>query len=204
MKSDRKQQILNTAIELFNQKGFSSISIRDISNELNISPGSLTYYFKKKKDIVLEINNQMMSEFLMHVNFDISDFRELDNKIEVWCNLQRKYMFVFCDFIVLTQTYPELQKLNRLLFDKYKKQLNLLLDYYISKELVKPEPIKGIYENLAEILNILLPLTISINRIIYREDYNTSKIKDLVWGLLIPIFTEKGLEEYKALKNYKL
>lgn len=42
-----RDKILETAIELFNKKGYAYVTLRDISDALNISPGNLTYYFKK-------------------------------------------------------------------------------------------------------------------------------------------------------------
>jgi len=203
MKISRREEILNTAIDLFNKNGFSSISIRDISDALKISPGNLTYHFKKKKDIVLELNNKMMNEFLENANFNISNFKELDARIENWCNLQRKYMFVFCDLIVLTQTYPELKELHRFLFDKYNKEIEDLLKRFVAMELLKVEGVESSYKSIANILNILLSLTISINHIIYREEYSTKEIKKLIWSVLIPSFTEKGIKEYQVIKYNK-
>ncbi len=201
MKISRREEILNTAIDLFNKNGFSSISIRDISDALKISPGNLTYHFKKKKDIVLELNNKMMNEFLENANFNISNFKELDERIENWCKLQRKYMFVFCDLIVLTQTYPELKELHRFLFDKYNKEIEDLLKRFVAMELLKVEGVESSYKSIANILNILLSLTISINHIIYREEYSTKEIKKLIWSVLIPSFTEKGIKEYQVIKD---
>lgn len=50
--SDRYQEILNTALDLFNRHGYENVTMRMISNALGISPGNLTYYFPKKIDIL--------------------------------------------------------------------------------------------------------------------------------------------------------
>ncbi|MCX5997246.1 MAG: TetR/AcrR family transcriptional regulator [Chloroflexi bacterium] len=45
-------QIVQTAAELFHQKGYASTTTRDIANACNISPGHLYYYIKSKDDFV--------------------------------------------------------------------------------------------------------------------------------------------------------
>lgn len=53
---DTKQQILVVARTLFNKKGYHRVKMRDISNELGISVGNLTYHFKKKQDLLEAIH----------------------------------------------------------------------------------------------------------------------------------------------------
>jgi AcrR family transcriptional regulator len=45
-------EIVQTAAELFYQKGYSSTTTRDIGNACNISPGHLYYYIKSKEDFI--------------------------------------------------------------------------------------------------------------------------------------------------------
>ncbi|MBR5416805.1 MAG: TetR/AcrR family transcriptional regulator [Clostridiales bacterium] len=46
-----KERILNTALEMFSEKGYSAVSMRDISGAVGIRASSLYYYFKGKQDI---------------------------------------------------------------------------------------------------------------------------------------------------------
>lgn len=46
-----KKQILETARNLFNEKGYTKTTMRDISNAMNMTVGNLTYHFKKKHDL---------------------------------------------------------------------------------------------------------------------------------------------------------
>jgi len=50
-KQDTKQLILDTALELFSQRGYSSVSIRDISGKIGIKESTIYYHFKNKQDI---------------------------------------------------------------------------------------------------------------------------------------------------------
>ena len=51
----RKEQILNKALELINEKGFVHVGVREIARELKISPGNLSYHFGKKEDVLMAL-----------------------------------------------------------------------------------------------------------------------------------------------------
>jgi AcrR family transcriptional regulator len=44
--------ILRKALLLFNEQGYMEVGMRQIARELDISPGNLTYHFKKKEEIL--------------------------------------------------------------------------------------------------------------------------------------------------------
>lgn len=50
--SNRREEILNIAQDLFNKYGYEKVTMREIAEALAISPGNLTYYFPKKIDIL--------------------------------------------------------------------------------------------------------------------------------------------------------
>lgn len=55
----RKQEILDTAMVLFSQKGYDSTSIADIAKAMNVVPGLCYRYFTSKQDIF----NQAVKEY---------------------------------------------------------------------------------------------------------------------------------------------
>ncbi len=55
--ADTKQKIMDVSLELFSQKGFSAVSIRDICARVGIKESSIYYHFKNKQaifDVLLE------------------------------------------------------------------------------------------------------------------------------------------------------
>lgn len=52
--SNRKQELINTAAQLFKQKGFASTSMRDLAAEIGMEAASL-YHHIKSKDELLEV-----------------------------------------------------------------------------------------------------------------------------------------------------
>ncbi len=52
---DTKQKILDVSLDLFSQKGFSAVSIRDICAQVMIKESSVYYHFKNKQAIFDEL-----------------------------------------------------------------------------------------------------------------------------------------------------
>ncbi len=50
-----KQRILNVALDLFSQNGFSAVSVRDICKVVDIKESSVYYHFKNKQSIFDEL-----------------------------------------------------------------------------------------------------------------------------------------------------
>jgi len=54
-KANLREAILCAAEVLFSTNGFNAVSIRDIAHEAGANPGSVTYHFKSKDGLLLEI-----------------------------------------------------------------------------------------------------------------------------------------------------
>ncbi|MGL4606409.1 MAG: TetR/AcrR family transcriptional regulator [Eubacteriaceae bacterium] len=52
-----KQNIINTARELFYEHGYNKTGIQDIADRANVKLGTITYYYKKKDDMIADIYN---------------------------------------------------------------------------------------------------------------------------------------------------
>ena len=54
-KPNMREAILAAAEELFSTNGFNAVSVRDIAQAAGANPGSVTYHFKTKDGLLLEI-----------------------------------------------------------------------------------------------------------------------------------------------------
>jgi AcrR family transcriptional regulator len=52
---DRRDQIIDAAMRVFAQKGFTRATNKDIAREAGITPGLIYYYFENKKDLLKAI-----------------------------------------------------------------------------------------------------------------------------------------------------
>lgn len=61
-KSERKQELLNIAYDMFLTKGYDNTSVDDIINKASIAKGTYYYYFASKEETLEEVINMMVNE----------------------------------------------------------------------------------------------------------------------------------------------
>jgi AcrR family transcriptional regulator len=114
-KADRtRNRIIETAIELFNEKGTKGVTTNHIAAALGISPGNLYYHFRNKEEIIRAIFARMHEAGL-------DDYREINaeqgpgNAVsmeETFLMIQRfnwRYRFFKRELAALVQSDPELK-----------------------------------------------------------------------------------------------
>lgn len=52
---ERKRELLDTAMRLFVERGYSSVSMRDIAREADVTPGLAYHYFESKDSLFAEV-----------------------------------------------------------------------------------------------------------------------------------------------------
>jgi AcrR family transcriptional regulator len=58
-RSERRDEFLDTAVELFNEKGYYNTSVDDIVDRMGVAKGLFYYYFKTKEELVEAIVNRL-------------------------------------------------------------------------------------------------------------------------------------------------
>ena len=62
-KSEMRKLVLQTALNLFIEKGYENVSLRKIANVIDYSPSTIYLYYKDKDEILFELHNQGFAEF---------------------------------------------------------------------------------------------------------------------------------------------
>jgi AcrR family transcriptional regulator len=70
IRQEKKQLIMNTALELFANKGYENTSVKDITKAAGIAKGLLYNYFQSKEELLETILNQGIDDLLS--NFDLN------------------------------------------------------------------------------------------------------------------------------------
>jgi AcrR family transcriptional regulator len=84
---DRKTEIITIAAQLFKEKGYSAVTMRDIAQVMNIKAASLYNHIKSKQEIlvliIIEIAEEFTSTILQIVNSDESTNQKLEKVIQL-------------------------------------------------------------------------------------------------------------------------
>lgn len=186
-----KTRIIEKAIELFNEHGYENVSMRDLANSLNISPGNLTYHFKKKTDILYEIIQILIKEHERRQftpEITLSEFNAILLSIS---EHQRKYVFYYRNFVELKKKYSRIAKMQADFKAEFIALIKDALRYFVMNGWLKEECNEDMYENLS-----IAILSITTFWIQFNMDKDMTCV---VWSILLPNLTEKGQNEYKKI-----
>jgi AcrR family transcriptional regulator len=89
---DREELILEAAVEVFHDKGFSDASVDDVANAVGILKGSLYYYIDSKEDLLERVLDAVHREVeeLIAEKLEHADGKPLD-KIAAYIRAQVEY-----------------------------------------------------------------------------------------------------------------
>lgn len=132
--SATKQNIIESAIKLFNEKGYYETNIKDIAKEANIVHSSIYYYFKNKENIALEILDDILEKI---ENAALEIYKEKNNLLLNWMvgyilyfkyiALNKATQAAYYDIIQYSNYDKEnLDRLKNTFFDK----IQLLFNHY--------------------------------------------------------------------------
>lgn len=192
-----KDRIIKHSIAKFNKSGYGAVSLFELAQSLGISRGNLTYHFKDKEALLKAILNEMWEKIEAQriKSRMLPSFENLNNEVKLYFKFQKKYAFIFMDSQVLKLPFinKEFKEMSRQTILDNKAAIA----FAIQLGNMKPEPFPGIYNNIA-IMTWLLSFYWQAQSIVRGNTKETDGEK-IIWSLLIPHFTEKGI---KSFKNY--
>lgn len=87
-----KRKILKTALELFNEKGFSNVTVDEIIKKTSTSKGVFYYYFKSKHDIFLEKFKEIDDFYFEELIPKMDQLESVEQKLKWFFSIQMDYM----------------------------------------------------------------------------------------------------------------
>lgn len=196
-----KQNILDSALKLFNEKGIVNVRLQHIADEAFVSVGNLAYHYHNKEAILLALyealtkkQKELLAEYRIVPLFD-----NIDRLIQHTYHLQQEYVFFYMDTLEVVRAYPSVGQAHRQHIASQVFQLKTILDFNVSRGALMPEPREGIFEKLA--LQIWMTMDFWLNQQAVRENTKPDKqaYREAVWILLMPYFTDMGKLEYEQM-----
>jgi AcrR family transcriptional regulator len=140
-KKTTKEKIFDASVDLFSQKGFNAVTVREIAGQAGIREGSIYNHYKNKEAILDAIIDYFKSEFTQSSLSEEESADLMDQGPEVFFEVGAK---MFMDRINTTQ----MEKIYRLVcIETYR---NEKIREFFKKELLK-EPLAG-WENIFSIM----------------------------------------------------
>jgi AcrR family transcriptional regulator len=205
--SKKKEEILNVALKLFNERGIDEVKTRDIAKTLGISLGNLTYHFPTKSDIVyalfLDWGNKVEEALSKNSgNPEASTLINYYYSVKIIFTVQLEYKFlVHKRYGEIATAFPVAHQFARdflkIRFDSW-EQLNVQL---VSEKLAKKELIEESHAH-SHVINMLALYWHQEFLIYYPELTDQQKIQkalNIFFQSYKPYLTKEGLDELEPL-----
>ncbi len=194
--SSTKQKIIQQAKKLFNQNGFSAISLFELAQKLDMSRGNLAYHFKDKDILLRAIADEMWHkiESARAKSRKLPSFENLHDEVQLYYRFQKEYAFIFLDTHVLN--HPIIKKHFRKMTEQTIEDFKAGIAFSIKLGNMKEEPVAGMYHNIAFITWMISFYWLSQQ--IIRGEKTGEDGEKMIWSILVPHFTEKGIHSFKG------
>lgn len=196
MKEDIKNRIIKEATNRFNKEGFGAVSLHELAKEIGMSRGNLAYHFKDKEALLKAIADQMWHKLETERNKSrqLPSFQNLHNEVQLYYRFQKEYAFIFLDTHVLK--HEVLKQKFREMTDITIQDNKAAIAFSIRLGNMRSEPVPGMYHNLAFISWMMAFFWLAQQ--IIRGEKTGEDGEKMIWSILIPHFTEKGLVSFKG------
>ncbi len=196
-----KDNIIQSAIELFNQYGVPNVRLQMIADQTGISIGNLAYHFKNKEAIVKATFDQLTEELkLILAQFRQSqNLLDFDMQLDGFYRFNKQNPFFFIDLIDVLRNYPDISPCDLQCIEKILLQIHNRLLFDARKGLLIKEPVKGFYKQLAHAIWMQIVFFSAQKTLLNDSESSVAQFKRAIWSLIIPFFTEQGRSQYKLL-----
>lgn len=139
-KENTRNKILKNALKLFNNEGAFKITTNHIIADIEISPGTLYYYFGNKEEIIRahfeEITQKLDLLYSQKEGFSLSVFiSDLEKLFEVFY----EYRYIYLNIVPLFKKDPVLAKSYQANFGKKRELLELYMGGFIENNLIRED-----------------------------------------------------------------
>ena len=131
-KEERRNEIIETAGKLFEEKGYEQTQVQDIVNEIGVAKGLFYYYFKSKDEVMEELADRYADAIIDDVNKlidkDISTFDKINRIFQIFIDSAEKKFGIFMGILNVKNGITH----ERIFFNVGKKMVPLVTELILS------------------------------------------------------------------------
>lgn len=206
--SKTKERILEKALELLNEQGVAQVSIRSIGDQLNMSPGNLSYHYANVDVIVEALYFRLVEELdaLISRSMQLASTQGIDlpftyHSIERTFAIFQRYKFLMLDFADIMRRHEQLKQHFRELAKVRQSQFLPLIAALQVGGWVEAERYPGQFKDWIEQVSLIGDYWMASAEIMLDGDAELKRkhYVRLFFATLAPHLTARGLEVYHQL-----
>lgn len=199
---DTRKNILLISRTLFNEQGYSNVTIRMIALNLKISSGNLNYHFKKREDILEALYFEMVEEFderIKHLEKREITLKTVIEDINSSLTRMLDYRFFWTDLYNLLRLNKKIKSHFELAYKNRFKGYLYLFEILKNKEVMKDFDFQVESEHLIDRM-IGFSNTWLYNSFLYEKKITKKTVElqsEMLLFMLYPYLTEFGKNEFQ-------
>ncbi len=196
----KKKLIIEGAKTLFNEKGYSQVTIRMIALKLEMSSGNLNYHYQKREDIFEALYFEMVAAFderlakLEDVEVSIPQIRQ---DIEQSMHRMIDYKFFWTDLYNLLSVSDHVKTHFQAVYKSRIDGCLLLFEKLEKQGLMRGSSFKLEYHFLAEQIVNYGNTWLYASNLYANKNENIAKVANTLLSFFYPYLTPKGQLEFK-------
>lgn len=199
-----RDKILVTALQLFNEKGISEVSSKNIAEAMGISYGNLCYHFPKKDDIVLQLYLNMQEELdaqFRNIREEVVNLEFMLSRLKLLFEEIYRYKFIYLGITKVMRHFDDIKQHARQQFDQRWEILDTLADFLVKNGYMKPFKNNRQKKLLIHSMLMVTNSWISDAELFFkgRESEKVEYYMQLFFNLVLPTLTAKGREGFKKV-----
>ena len=196
MKRNTRQEIMDTAKKLFGERGYNAVSVGEIAKALGISKGNLTYYFKKKEEIMEAILDEATPVFPEKAPETVEEW---DGFFLHTQQVREENAFYFWNHAQLSALSPKIREKQVGVYQHNYMLLTQGLELLEAKGMIRPEGFHGEYAQIADDLLLLSIYLLPFNALKQGTTGESVDYRVRAWGRLYPLLTNEGVKAIERL-----
>ncbi len=202
--SKTKIKILNAARQLLNEQGLSKVSQRTIADYLRISPGNLTYHFKKRSDIIEALYYELVKKMDSAIGgIDLSSdlLASLFEFTKVNAYTFYDYRFLFLDFMQVMRENPSIKSHYFALQKSRQKQFDFFLSQLVEQGIMIKSSLPEEYRFLVKRLMIVADYWLSASEFesAINKEEKINQVITMSSQTIYPYLTDKGKRRFRMI-----
>lgn len=206
--SKTKERILEKALELLNEQGVAQVTIRGIGDQLNMSPGNLSYHYANVDVMVEALYFRLVAELdaLIAEGMQLASTQGIDlpftyHSIERTFSIFQRYKFLMLDFADIMRRHEPIKKHFRELAKVRQGQFLPLIAALQAGGWVEAERYPGQFQDWIEQASLIGDYWMASAEIMLDgdSDYKRKHYVRLFFATLAPHLTARGLAVYQQL-----
>lgn len=204
--TEKKERIITEAIKLFNEKGYSNVSLREIAKAANTTIGNLTYHFPQKENLLVSLLESLQTQFVLNMPENIHRAELLSYLLNSFLTAERNEKenpFYYKNIYEITRNSEIIERQNKTfqkeLFEYYHMIFSILQKDHVIRKNITDENLKSLAYTIVLIDTTWLQSNVPYTNELLPDIRLAKVLSDLVY----PLISEEYLKEFENLCREK-